>query len=360
MLHLKNGLTLRKTYVYFFLLLLCTFASACARKADDYKLKEVKRLDQYTTTKEYVLFAAESFENWQKKVPEIQHLTIKSTLDGKQEPALFYASDSHRKKPLLVVLHSWSSTYLQEASIPFAIWAKEYDWAFIQPNYRGVFESPEATASDLAIQDIMDAVAYSKGNTEIDESRVYIVGSSGGAMTALVAAGRHPEVWAGVVAWVPIFDLVDWYQFNLTYPDRKYNGQIAASCGGIPTPGTEAAAECKRRSPSTYIENAREVPIFLAHGMQDLLVPPDHSIRAFNILAEPADTISQEQIDYILKEQSLPESIDSTGYNPYFGQRDPKVYFTRKSKNVQLVMFEGVHNMAYNPGLLWLNEQQRK
>jgi hypothetical protein len=179
-------------------------------------------------------------------------------------------------------------------------------------------------------------------------------------MTALVAAGRHPEIWAGVVAWVPVFDLVDWYAFSQNYPHRDYNSHIVAACGGEPLPGTPAAEECKRRSPSTYIHNAKDVPIFLAHGTVDVLVPPDHSIRAYNILANPADTISQKEIDYILEKQELPEGIKgATNRDKYFGAKDPQIVFMRESANVRLVLFVGVHDMAYNPGLLWLNEQQK-
>lgn len=319
------------------------------------------RMDEYTTSKQYpAKFADESIEKWKEQIPEIREIRIKSTIDGDEQPALFYTSETTGPRPLLVMLHSWSSEYLQQVSIPFALWSKEYDWAFMHPNYRGKFDKPEAMASDLAIQDLIDAVNYAKANAEIDESRIYILGSSGGAMTALVAAGRHPDIWAGVMAWVPVFDLVDWYEFSQYYPHRDYNTHIVTACGGEPLPGTPAAEEAKRRSPSTYIHNAKDVPIFLAHGTVDVLVPPDHSIRAFNILAEPSDTISQKEIDYLLKEQALPEGMEGiTNRDKYFGSKDPKVLFMRESANVRLVLFEGVHDMAYNPGLLWLNEQQK-
>ncbi|WP_155801007.1 S9 family peptidase [Pontibacter sp. BAB1700] len=262
--------------------LVLTLLSACRKERME---KEVARMDEYTTSKKYPSkFADESIQKWKEQVPEIQEIKIKSTLDGNEQPALFYTSETTGPRPLLVMLHSWSSEYLQEVSIPFALWSKEYDWAFIHPNYRGKFDKPEAMASDLAIQDLVDAVNYAKANAEIDESRIYILGSSGGAMTALVAAGRHPEIWAGVVAWVPVFDLVDWYAFSQNYPHRDYNRHVVTACGGEPIPGTPAAEECKRRSPSTYIHNAKDVPIFLAHGTVDVLVPPDHSIRPLTYL----------------------------------------------------------------------------
>lgn len=321
---------------------------------------EIERMKKYTTSKEYpATFAEESFREWRRQMPEIKDVSIRSSADGKMEPSLFYASGSDKKKPLLVVLHSWSSEYLQEVSLPYALWAKKHDWAFIHPNFRGAFNRPEATASDLAIQDIVDAVNYAKQQANVDPSRIYLVGSSGGAMTALVAAGRHPEIWAGVVAWVPILDLVDWYDFNQYYPHREYNDHIVASCGGEPIPGTEAAKECNSRSPITYLDNAQSVPIFLIHGINDVLVPPDHSMRAFNILANPKDRIPEEQMEYIVDEEALPPGLKGTSDDPYFAKPDPDVVFERKSNNVKLVLYEGVHDMAYNPSLLWLADQQR-
>jgi predicted peptidase len=323
-------------------------------------IPDIARMDEYTTSKKYPgKFADESLTEWKKIIPEIEEVRITSTMDGKKEPALFYASKSEAKKPLLVVLHSWSSKYLQEVSMPYAIWAKRYNWAFIQPNYRGAFDNPDAMASEMAVQDIIDAVNYAKGSADIDASRIYLVGSSGGAMTGLVAASKRPDIWAGVVAWVPVFDLVDWYAFTTQYPERYYLKNVEAACGGIPEPGTPAAAECKRRSPSSHLHNAKGIPVFLAHALTDVLVPVDHSVRAFNILAQPEDTIPQAQMKHMIYFKELPSDLKSEPMSPYFSNKDPKVLFTRSSGKVHFVIYDGVHDMAYNPTLLWLSKQQK-
>ncbi len=122
--------------------------SATAKKEDPEaaapEKQKVERMAEYTTSRKYVSFSAQDFNAWKKAIPEIQDIKVTSTKDEKQEPALFYNSGSEKKKPLLVVLHSWSDEYLQQASIPFCLWAKKYDWVFIQPNYRGIFQTPEA------------------------------------------------------------------------------------------------------------------------------------------------------------------------------------------------------------------------
>ena len=52
------------------------------------------------------------------------------------------------------------------------------------------------------------------------------------------------------------------------------------------------------------------------------------------------------------------EKVDAMAQ--YFREADPKVVFVRQSNNARLVLFEGVHDMVYNPGLLWMQEQQRR
>ncbi|AHM60122.1 Dipeptidylaminopeptidase/acylaminoacyl-peptidase -like protein [Flammeovirgaceae bacterium 311] len=321
--------------------------------------QQVARLQEYTTSADYSSFSGEGLEKWQEEVPEIRDITIRSSADGAEEPALFYAPDSSGKMPLLVALHSWSSSYLQHTNIPYAKWARQYNWVFVCPNYRGKYDRPEATASDLAIQDVVDAVNYAKENANVDTTRIYLLGSSGGAMTALNVAGRHPDIWAGVVAWVPIFDLTDWYQYNLKLPNRTYDEDIVAACGGDPLENSDAARECSRRSPSSNLQNARGIPVFIAHGINDQLALPSHAIQTFNVLAHPQDRISAENIAHIDTQHELPPGLGSSDDRNYFGEADPAVVYSRESNNARLVLFDGEHNMVYNPGLLWLSEQRR-
>ena len=48
----------------------------------------------------------------------------------------------------------------------------------IHPNFRGKNDRPEACGSELAVADILSAVEWAKGSTQIDADRVYWVGVS--------------------------------------------------------------------------------------------------------------------------------------------------------------------------------------
>jgi hypothetical protein len=100
------------------------FLVACSPNKTDDQTKQVKRpaplrAQDFTTARKYSTFGAENFAAWQSQVPYVKHIGISSFMDGHVDSVLFYASASPKKKPLLVVLHSWSTSYLQQASIPF-------------------------------------------------------------------------------------------------------------------------------------------------------------------------------------------------------------------------------------------------
>ncbi|MDQ4138948.1 MAG: prolyl oligopeptidase family serine peptidase, partial [Bacteroidota bacterium] len=185
-------------------------------------------------------------------------------------------------------------------------------------------------------------------------------GASGGGMGSLLAASHHPEIWAGVAAWVPVVDIYDWFKYNAKFPSRKYRQQIIAAAGGDPTKNKQAEEETKKRSPITQLNQRIDIPIYIAHGIKDILVPPDHALRAYNLLADEKDRLTDKQINYIVKNKAVPKDLKSSDVESYFGSADPKVHLVKKSANVTLVLFEGVHDMVYNPTLLWLNEQQKR
>ncbi|MFP4415973.1 MAG: alpha/beta hydrolase family protein [Chitinivibrionales bacterium] len=297
---------------------------------------------------------------WHEAVPQVQDVTIDATIDGSSQPALYYDSGSDKKKPLLLVLHSWSANYRQQFSIPYGVWAVKNDWVFIHPDYRGAFTNPEATASEKAVRDVLDAVDYARNNANIDENRIYIAGFSGGGMMTLIMVGRYPEIWAGAVAWVPVYDLVQWYE-TTRRAAHDYSGHIINSCSGEPIDGTDAGRECSKRSPSSYLKGARgrKVSVYISTGINDNFVPPSHSFQAFNDLAEPADRISQEDVQFIDGHHSLPDHMTGTFSDSLFKDAGINLLWEKESGNVVIKVHDGKHEVIYNAGLLWLSKQHR-
>ena len=346
----KKGENIRGIISGFFLvLLLWPAAGLNASEADNPRL--VRGFSSYSEFPEGA--------TWEKHAPEIRTIRIRSSADGSEQPALYYDSGSSHRKPLLVALHSWSFDYRQPVSIPYGIWAVQNDWVFIHPNFRGRFNRPEATASDLVISDIVDALEYALEHAAVDSSRIYLAGFSGGAMNALILAGKYPDLWNAVSAWVPIYDLRDWYDYSTRFPEKHYAGDIAGSCGGAPEPGTEAARECAGRSPVTYLKEARGkgVKIYIACGIKDDVVPPSHSLWAFNDLARPEDRIPDEDIAYIAENHRLPSHMANGISDELYEKAGAPLLFKRESGNVTLALFDGGHDLLFNPALFWLHQQ---
>ncbi len=297
---------------------------------------------------------------WKTAVPQIKHVLIKSTVDGTRQPALFYDSGSKDKKPLLLALHSWSADYQHQYSIPFGIWAVKNDWVFIHPDYRGAFTNKSATASEPAIQDILDALTYAISHARVDSDRIYITGFSGGAMVTLIMVGRYPQLWAGAAAWVPVYDLAKWYQ-ELRKSGYNYTVHIRNSCGGPPLEGSESFLECRRRSASSYLSNAygKRVPVYIAAGINDNFVNPSHSIMAFNDLAEKEERITESDMSYIDKFRRIPDNLAASFHDSLFADVRLPLLFERKSNSVILKIFDGKHDIIFNAGLYWLSKQSK-
>jgi len=298
---------------------------------------------------------------WKQRVPGVEAITLKSSADGAEQRAMFYDSGAPAKRPLLVVLHSWSTDWRQNIGIPYAMFAAQNDWIFVHPDFRGPYLRPEAAASDLAVQDILDAITYAKQRGHVDESRIYLAGFSGGGMTSLAMASRHPDIWAGVVAWAPVYDIPDWYVYNRKHaPKRHYARFIEGVCGGAPRPGTRAFQACERRSPSALITRAKQagVPIYVATGIRDDIVPPQHSIRAFNDLADPADRVGDDVLAKLLAPTAT-RRVSVTSNDDFYTRAGAPAYLTRTSGSATLVLFEGGHDVVFDAGLAWLRDKRR-
>jgi poly(3-hydroxybutyrate) depolymerase len=312
-----------------------------------------ERVEDVTTTDDYA--GEEGLERWQAEVDGIREVEVPSSVDDHQQPVLWLPPTGAGPQPLLVAVHSWSYGYLQHAQIPYARWAEREGWAMVHPHFRGVFEAPDATGSDLAVQDVIDAVDFALETGDVDPDRIYVVGYSGGGMMSLLLAGRHPERFAGVVSFVPIYDLIDWYAYN-EEEGTEYVDQIAASCGDDPTAEPEARQECEHRSPASHLDGAREagLPVYIAHGLDDDVVPPHHALQAFNHLADLEDRLPDDAVE-ALRQNELPDELGgATDAESFFGGDDPDVYAAIGSGPVTLVLFDGEHDMAYHPGLEWM------
>ena len=288
-------------------------------------------------------------------------IDIPSSKDGTLQKVIYWRPESAAHDatgpavPLVVFLHSWSGGF--EQGPPWIAQAKKMGWVLVAPDFRGPNSRPEACASDLASQDILDAVAYARRDARIDPNRIYLIGGSGGGHMSLVMAARAPELWAGVSAWVPISDLAAWHAES-SARKNNYAKMIEQCCGGKPGPATEA--QYRHRSPLFHLAAAKGVPLDINTGIHDGhtgSVPVSHSLYAFNVLATPDKQVSAEAIDFMVREQKIPAALASeTQADP---ERQKATLFRRASGNARVTVFEGGHDSEPTAALEWLSRQRK-
>ena len=310
------------------------------------------------------LCAQQAIAAWEGAV----ETAFRSSADGSQQAAMLYVPPEARPEaqgpavPLLVALHTWSGDYRQGMSLPYLKECQERKWVMVHPNFRGPNRRPEACASDLAVQDVLDAVEHAKKSARVDERRIYVVGVSGGGHMALVMAHRAPKLWAGVSAWASISDLAAWHA-ECRKANRGYYRDVEATCGG--PPGTaDADEQYRKRSPLFHLADAAGLAVDINAGIHDGhsgSVPVSHTLRAFNVLAkangQPEKQIAEDDIQRIVAEQKVPEALAATG-EPLQGRKH-KVLFHRAAGPARVTLFEGGHEIDVPAALNWLAAQKR-
>lgn len=292
-------------------------------------------------------------------------VTITSSADESRQKALFFVPDEARAPaakaaPLLVALHTWSTDYTRCAE--YVPKARSRKWILIAPDFRGRNDRPEACASALAVQDVIDAVAYAAKNAPVDRSRIYLVGVSGGGHMALVMAAKAPRIWAGVSAWASITDLAAWHR-ECRAADLGYWKSLEKICSG--PPGPETQAEYRARSPLFHLAAAKGLPVDINAGIHDghsgSSVPVSHSLFAWNVLAAANGhkdrQVTTQEIEFMVRQERVPEALAATV------QADPTrkkaVLFRREAGPARITIFDGGHEIEVDAALDWLARQKR-
>jgi len=299
-----------------------------------------------------------------KDLPKKEAIRVKNTIDGKEQPSYLYVppgAEGRKGKPvpLLVQLHSWGSRmYLPDATLRECVKRR---WAVIGPHYRGGNTKPSACASEVAMQDVLDAVAHVCKRFNIDKNRIYVMGASGGGHMTMAMVARAPQLWAGASEWVGISDLFKWHAYCKA-KNNGYDKKMEACCGGAPGTSKEVDEQYRKRSPIFHLSKAKGVPFDFNHGHLDGAIPPSESINAFNVLAKAngraKNQVPEKLIEHIDKKRKIPpelakEKVSEKG-------RKHKILFRREAGPVRITIFKGGHSGDFPTGIEWLSKQKKE
>ncbi len=305
---------------------------------------------------------------------EVSLLKVTSSVDGTQQPSLWYSpQEISLRRPLLIALHTWSADYRQEGGqVVFGEWCIQQQWHFLHPNFRGANLAAEACGSDLALADILDAIQHVKVSTSaVDEDRIYVVGVSGGGHMALLLAAQFPHLWAGVSAWAAISDLEEWWNERSAVSSecpnhqsfQKYAGHIEYVLGGRPDgtlPGI--MEECRKRSPVTHLSRLLatntvnlDINAGITDGREGGSVPFWHSLQAFNAILPTQDKLGDDWMRKFYETQDA----GSARIEKDFMYQGRSIHYRYIHGWTRLTIFEGGHEILHMAALNWLAHQRR-
>lgn len=280
--------------------------------------------------------------------------SVRSSMDTSWQKLYAYRSTTNTKQPLIVSLHQWSNNYT-ELKNSLADETKQKNWNYIHPDFRGANNRPEAAGSDLTIIDIDDAINWAINNFNVDVSKIYVVGASGGGFATLCAYGRMKHNVASFTAWVPISDIGAWYYESLVR-NKKYANNILAITNSLP--GKLNIEEITKRSPINHsIPKGRlkNIPLTILAGVHDghdkNAVPITHSLMYYNKLLRDkgvknkSEFVSESDMITLLNQQRYPVK-DSA----YIGDR--LILYEKRYENIRLIIFEGGHEMLNSVGAI--------
>ena len=171
----------------------------------------------------------------------------------------------------MIALHGHGSDRWQFAKQPLAEGqaarnvAAKHSLIYVCPDYRAKtsWMGPKAEA------DVVQIISELKQQHRV--GRVFICGGSMGGTSALTFAALRPELIAGVASMNGTANLLEYTNFQ---------DAISESFGG---PKSAIPDEYKKRSSEYWPERLR-MPVAIATGGQDKLVPPDSCLRLAGIL----------------------------------------------------------------------------
>jgi len=180
------------------------------------------------------------------------------------------------KSPLIIVLHGRGvqpTTPMRFVTGPaerggFIVAAP---MGYNERGWYGEYESDRSTPPQLreySEKDVMNVLSFMRAEFDIDENRIYIMGSSMGGAGALYLAVKHPDIWAAVAAGAP--------------PIRRTSETIANFAA------------------------IRHMPVMLVHGDRDALVTVEVSRRLASYMEELGMTYEYREI----RGGSHPNAID--------------------------------------------------
>ncbi len=277
---------------------------------------------------------------------EFKVVDIESPIDGSLQKAYFYKTRSSEPQPLIVSLHTWSFDYSQYDSINIQSAAKDLN--YIHPDFRGPNKSKDACCSDLVISDIDASIDFAIENANVDTSKIFVIGNSGGGYATIAMFMRSKHRIKKFSSWVPLVDLLRWYD-ETKIRKLEYANDILSCTQSVDNILNEDVA--KKKSPiywETPTEKLNYASLDIYTGVYDGMIgngpiPITHSINFYNKLLNDIGVKDKTKFVSDKEKLFLLEYRQSLGNFGSISERT--VFLFKESNNIRLTLFDGGHEI---------------
>ncbi|MCF7886142.1 MAG: prolyl oligopeptidase family serine peptidase, partial [Candidatus Marinimicrobia bacterium] len=190
-----------------------------------------------------------------------------------------------------------------------------------------------------------DAISFAVENSNVDTSKIFVIGVSGGGYATLSSFMRLEHDIEKFSAWASISDLVAWYRES-KIRNNKYADNILACTNSENALNINVA---RKRSPiywETPINKLKDTNLFIYAGIYDGIqgsVPITHSINFYNKLLN--DLSVRDSSKYVSQEEKLKLLELRRALGDYGEISSRRVLLRKQYNNIKLVIFEGDHEM---------------
>lgn len=188
-----------------------------------------------------------------------------------------------KAKGTILVLHGYGTN--KSDVLTFAEMFYDHGYSTLFFDFRAHGKTPGAcTLGYLETRDLDGAVTYLSGRSDVDKSKIGVLGCSMGAVVAIIGAAKNPAIKAVVAdSGFYSFEKTVTRFAKLFYGLPKYPFVPPA----IWFAQVRAGFLAHEADPMKYIGRISPRPIFIIGGAQDVRIPPENQQQLFSAAGEP-------------------------------------------------------------------------
>ncbi len=201
--------------------------------------------------------------------------------------------------PLVVAFHSWGGTadeVIQGNDGQGAFYANgvtDRGWLLLAPHLPRLGEPWHVAVLDVQHR-IMELVDKVRAEYGVDESRIYLIGTSGGGYRSVMMAAKYPDVFAAAVDVKGFTNITDWYwEDHSGLPGVACTGShrswLCNDTGVGPPVGVSGGPQYERYSClylriDGLVRNLKHVPVAILHNTGYDPDPGDPDNKTYSIV----------------------------------------------------------------------------